>query len=41
MCNLRKRGFFIGLKVETHKTALFWLLEAQNDVVLGCSDLKK
>ena len=33
-CNPRKRGVFIRLKVETHKTTLFWLLEAQNDVVL-------
>ena len=32
--NPRKRGVFIGLKVETHKTTSFWLLEAQNDLVL-------
>ena len=27
-CNPRKRRVFIRLKVETHKTASFWLLEA-------------
>ena len=32
---------FIGIKVETHKTTSFWLLEAQNDVILEVSFKKK
>ena len=36
-CNPRKRWVFIRLKIETNKTALFWLLEAQDDVVLEMS----